>query len=399
MQRTFDVIVVGLGAMGSAALAELSRRGKRVLGIDRFDPPHTHGSSHGGSRVIRQAYFEHEDYVPLLLRAYDGFERLEREACVELKTECGVVMGGVRGNPTSTGVLRSARLHGLRVEQFDGTEFMRRFPQFRVPADWEITFEPRGGFVRPEQAIRAALDVAEKLGAVILRNTPISRWESNGACVSVSCEAGDFQAAALVLATGAWMPELSDLRGGNPFHIWPTRETIVWLAQGGGEQVSNAGRSTSDEQNQDGDFQVGRMPVWLFDRGDLPAIYGVPSWTGMGAPYGMKVGLHGAGPALPPSSLADPVDPAVVIQTLEATRTYIPQVNANSVVAARHCMYTLSPDRHFVIGAHPSFANVAVACGFSGHGFKFAPVVGEALADLAIDGRSSLPIGFLTPHR
>ena len=179
MER-LDAIVVGLGAMGSAALAELARRGKRVVGIDRFDPPHDRGSSHGGSRVIRIAYFEHSDYVPLLRRAYEGFERLERDTGVALKTECGVVMGGAAGNPASAGMLRSAREHGLDVEHFDGGELMRRFAQFDLPRDWEIVLEERGGFVRPEATVRAALAVAARHGARIERNTPVSAWGSDG---------------------------------------------------------------------------------------------------------------------------------------------------------------------------------------------------------------------------
>ncbi|MDI9402724.1 MAG: N-methyl-L-tryptophan oxidase [Limnohabitans sp.] len=392
MQRTFDVIVVGLGAMGSATLAELARRGTRVLGIDRFDPPHAKGSSHGGSRVIRQAYFEHADYVPLLLRAYEGFERLEREMRVRLKTECGVLMGGAPGNPTTAGVLRSARLHGLQVEHFDGAELMRRFPQFHVAPNWEVTFEPRGGFVRPEKVIGAALRVAERRGAQILRNMPISRWESQGSRVTVSCDAGIFEAGALVLASGAWMPELSDMSLANPFQLRPTRETIVWLRQ------HDTRRDDLGRTRGDAELRVDRLPVWFFDRGTAPAVYGIPSFHGMGTPRGMKVGLHACGPALPPSSLAEPVDMAMLQQTLEATQCFFPRLDLASVVDARHCMYTMSPDHHFVIGHHPKVANVVVACGCSGHGFKFAPVIGEALADFAIDGRSSLPIGFLAPR-
>ena len=189
---TADVIVVGLGTMGSAAILELARRGVRVVGIDRFAPPHDRGSGHGGSRVIRLAYFEHSDYVPLLRRAYEGFERLERDAGVVLKTECGVVMGGAAGNPASAGMLRSACAHGLEVEHFDGAELMRRYPQFSVPRDWEIVREARGGFVRPEATIRAALAEAERLGATIVRNTPITRWESDGqrVCVVTSMGSG-----------------------------------------------------------------------------------------------------------------------------------------------------------------------------------------------------------------
>jgi sarcosine oxidase len=384
MER-FDVIVLGLGAMGSAALVELARRGKRALGIDRFDPPHERGSSHGGSRVIRIAYFEHPDYVPLLLRSYEGFERLEREAGVALKTECGVVMGGAAGNPASAGMLRSAREHGLRVEHLDGAELMRRHPQFSVPRDWEIVREARGGFVRPEATVRAALELAERHGARVIRNAPVARWESDGRRVAVECDRDGarvrFEAGALVLTAGAWMPRVSTDDASNPFALRPTRETLVW--------IDDAGDPT---------WRAGEMPVWFFDRGDAPPVYGIPTFDGMGAPRGLKVGLHGRGPAMPPEALAEAVDAAIVVETHAATSERIRSAHARKVAHACHCMYTMSPDGHFVVGAHPAHANVVVACGTSGHGFKFAPVVGEALADLALDGRTALPIGFLAPR-
>ena len=392
-----DVIVVGLGTMGSAAILELARRGVRVVGIDRFSPPHDRGSGHGGSRVIRLAYFEHSDYVPLLRRAYEGFERLERDAGVVLKTECGVVMGGAAGNPASAGMLRSARAHGLEVEHFDGAELMRRYPQFSVPHDWEIVRETRGGFVRPEATIRAALAEAERLGATIVRNMPITRWESDGRRVRVFGGAGSstrrWEAGALVLSSGAWMPGLSagssagvsvggsGVVASNPFALRPTRETLVWL----------------DDEGDRG-WHASEMPVWFFDRGSAPPVYGIPAFDGMGSPRGLKVGLHGRGPDAAPESIGDAVDPAIVDETRAATSERIPVAASRATSHACHCMYTMSPDGHFVVGLHPEFANVAVACGFSGHGFKFAPVIGEALADLAVDGRTALPIGFLAPR-
>lgn len=385
-----DVVVVGLGTMGSATLLELARRGVRALGIDRFAPPHDRGSAHGGSRVIRLAYFEHSDYVPLLRRAYEGFERLERDAGVVLKTECGVVMGGVAGNPASVGMLRSAREHDLDVEHFDGAELMQRWPQFAVPRDWEIVREARGGFVRPEATVRAALAEAERLGARIVRNAPVTQWQSDGQRVRVVCGEGSrvnsFEAGSLVLTSGAWMPGLSATDRSNPFELRPTRETLVWIDDAG-----------------DCGWRAGDMPVWFFDRGAEPPVYGIPTFDGMDTPSGskargLKVGLHGRGPAMPPEAVKDAVDPRIVQETLEATAERIPLARGRALAHACHCMYTMSPDGHFVVGRHPCFANVAVACGFSGHGFKFAPVMGEALADLAIDGRTSLPIEFLAPR-
>jgi len=383
-----DVIVVGLGAMGSCALASLARRGVRALGIDRFDPPHDLGSSHAGSRVIRLSYFEHPDNVPLLRRAYEGFDRRAHGAGERLRYETGLVAGGAPGNAVGAGMMRSARDHGLEVEAIDGRELRRRHPQFTVPDDWELVAERRGGFVRPEATIRSALALAERAGARVVRNAPVARWgaDGSGAWVEVAdgVRPGDgavtrYEADALVLAGGAWMPEL--LGGVGP-RLQPTRETIVWLDDAG-----------------DPSWQHGSMPVWLFDRGDQPAVYGVPAFPGMGRPQGLKVGLHGRGPAVRPAQIRDEVDDAIVRETIAVTAERVVGAATRAVAGTAHCLYTMSPDSDFVVGAHPEHPNVAIAAGFSGHGFKFAPVIGEALADLAVDGRTALPIGFLSPTR
>lgn len=379
MHRSADVIVVGLGAMGSCALAELAARGVRALGVDRFDPPHALGSSHGGSRVIRLSYFEHPDYVPLLRRAYEGFDRLSRDSGETLRHETGLVVGGVPGNPVSAGMLRSAREHGLEVEAIDGRELARRWPQFSVPANWEIVTERRGGFVRPEATIRSALARAERLGARVVRNCAVQAWGAEGDRAWVETAAGRLDAGALVLAGGAWMPSLVGLAA---VRLEPTRETIVWIDEAG-----------------DPSWRADSMPVWLFDRGLEPAIYGIPAFDGMGEPRGMKVGLHGRGPRVRPEQISEPVDDAIVRESLGATIERIPSALGRAVVAAKHCLYTMSSDSDFVLGLHPSHGNVAIACGFSGHGFKFAPVIGEALADLATVGATPLPIGFLSPGR
>lgn len=379
MHRSVDVIVVGLGAMGSCALAELAARGVRALGVDRFDPPHALGSSHGGSRVIRLSYFEHPDYVPLLRRAYDGFDRLSRDSGETLRHETGLVVGGAPGNPVSVGMLRSAREHGLEVEAIDGRELARRWPQFSVPASWEIVTERRGGFVRPEATIRAALARAERLGARVVRNCVVERWGAEGGRAWIDTAAGRLEAGALVLAGGAWMPGLVGVAG---VRLEPTRETIVWIDDAG-----------------DCSWNAAAMPVWLFDRGLEPAIYGIPPFDGMGQPGGMKVGLHGRGPRVRPEQISEPVDDAIVRESLGATIERVPSALGRAVLAAKHCLYTMSSDSDFVLGLHPSHANVAIACGFSGHGFKFAPVMGEALADLATRGATTLPIGFLSPGR
>ena len=375
----FDVIVIGLGAMGSCALAELARRGKRVLGIDRFAPPHWRGSSHGGSRVIRLSYFEHPYYVPLLHRAYEGFDRLGKDGGEPLRFETGLVMGGPTGNKVAAGMLRSAREHDLAVDAIDGTELMKRYPQFSVPADWELVCETRGGFVRPEATIRTALAAARAAGARIELNAPIDAWRASEEGVWVRSGRGTFEARSLVLAAGAWM---GGLLGNDVASLRPTRETIVWIDDAG-----------------DPMWHMSKMPVWLFDRGGAPEIYGVPAFSAMGEPHGMKVGLHCRGEEVDPDESFGVADGVVVAETIAAVRERIPSAAGRACVNAKNCLYTMSPDSKFIVGLHPSHRNVAIACGFSGHGFKFAPAIGEALADLAVDGHTALPIGFLSPLR
>ena len=374
-------VVVGLGAMGACALAELARRGLRPLGLDRFSPPHDLGSSHGGSRVIRLSYFEHPDYVPLLRRSYELFDRMSRDAGETLRHETGLVVGGATGNAAAAGMLRSAREHGLDVEALDGREFVRRFPVFRVPADWECVFEARGGFVRPERTIAAALADATRHGAEIRTRAPIATWGAGPGGAWVECDGTRLETDALVLSAGSWMP---GLLGGRVAPLRPTRETIAWLDDRGDAGLSRPG-----------------MPVWLFDRGPEPAVYGVPRFAGMEAPGGIKIALHGAGPEVAPEAIRDAVDEKAVARTVGAAGERLAAAAPLRVVAARHCLYTMSPDGHFVVGLHPEAAGsrVAIACGFSGHGFKFAPVVGEALADLATSGETRLPIGFLSSRR
>ena len=383
-----DTIVVGLGAMGACAVDALARRGVRVVGLDRFAPPHGRGSSHGGSRVIRLSYFEHPDYVPLLREAYDGFDRLSRDAGERLRHETGLVVGGPPGSSLTEGMRRSAALHDLAVDAMDGAALARRFPQFEVPADWEVVFEARGGFVRPEATIRAALASAVAHGAWLEPECAALAWRADRDGVVVESERGAFAGRALVLAGGAWMRGLAGGGAGALADtLEVTRQTIVWIDDGGARALSEA-----------------ELPVWLFDRGDRPAVYGIPSFDGMafdgmGEPRGMKVALHGGGPACVPEAIDEPVYPARVDETLAATLERIPALHGHAPVAARHCLYTMSRDEHFVLGLHPAHGNVAIACGFSGHGFKFAPVVGEILADLATEGRTSRPIGFLAPTR
>lgn len=375
--RVFDVIVVGLGGMGSAACLELARRGRRVLGLERFVVGHGRGSSHGGSRIIRECYFEHADYVPLLLACREGWDRLERESGERLVHRCGLLYASGPGGMVVRNSFENGRRHGVACERWTATEAMRRFPQFQLPSDWEALFEPAAGFVRPERAVEAAVRRARHLGAQIREGVRVANWSEQGGGVRVSTSEGEFHAGSLLLTAGAWTPGLAADPGVS---LQPQRVVIAWL------QPREWSACTSE-----------RMPAWYLDRPGSSGLYGIPTAADQGEPDGVKVAGHGDGTPVDPERV-----PAAMPGELEALRaatdTFLPCA-AGSAQAGTTCLYTMSPDGHFVVDRMTGCLHTFVACGFSGHGFKFAPVMGRALADLACHGETALPIGFLSAGR
>jgi sarcosine oxidase len=380
MAETFDVIVVGLGGMGSAAAYHLARRGRRVLGLERFTAAHDRGSSHGSSRLIRQAYFEDPAYVPLVLRAYDLWRELEAAADTELLLTTGLLIAGGPDSEIVAGSLRSARQWGLDHEVLDAAELARRFPTFAPYPDTTALYEPQAGVLRPEAAVAAHLRLAADAGAELRFSTPVLAWEADaaGKGVTVTTESGPARAERLVVSPGAWAPDvLAHL--GVPLEI--ERHVQFWIQPDGGLDP----------------FLPGRHPAWLWDGGagdGLP--YGIPAVDGPDG--GIKVSWHRMGRPCHPDDLDRTVAPAEVEAITEAVRARIP-VLAGRFLRAVPCMYTNTPDEHFVVGPHPGHPQVLVAAGFCGHGFKFAPVIGEILADLAIDGTTAHPIGLFDPAR
>ncbi|MSR41434.1 MAG: N-methyl-L-tryptophan oxidase [Phycisphaerales bacterium] len=379
----FDAVILGLGGIGSSALAESAARGVRVLGVDQFDPPHARGSSHGGSRVIRLAYFEHEGYVPLLRESFEAFDRLSRDAGVQLIHRTGLLQGGMPNNTITAGTLESARLHDLRVEALTGREASRRFPAFELPEAWELVYEHDAGFVRPEETIRVQLARARAAGAEIRTNTEVVGWEDRASSVLVRFADGtEVETGALVVCGGAWAPKLlhryESLRA---FNLKPTRQTILWLA-------------SRDATQSLGSFSTNAMPVWLFEDGEAGAPYGVPAFDGMGSPSGLKVGLHQhGGEAI---DLAN-FDRTVLACTADAMLMRVARVvraaRDAAIVATATCLYTESHDGHFVIDTlSPESPNVIVATACNGHAFKFVPVIGRVIAD-AIGDRSTISAG------
>ncbi|MFF2851177.1 N-methyl-L-tryptophan oxidase [Streptomyces sp. NPDC058001] len=379
MSPTYDVIVIGLGGMGSAAAHHLSARGARVLGLEKFGPAHNKGSSHGGSRITRQSYFEDPAYVPLLLRAYELYEQVERDTGREVATLCGGVMVGRPESRTVAGSLLSARQWDLPHELLDAREIRRRFPTL-TPRDDEVAlYEARAGLLRPENTVAAHLQLATRQGADLHFQEPVTHWTPYRDGVRVHTPDDTYTAGQLVICPGAWAPRLlADL--GVPFTI--ERQVMYWFQPTGGTAP----------------FVPERHPIYIWEDADGVQVYGFPAIDG--PDLGAKVAFfRKGGTVCTPETIDRTVHDHEVAAMAADMSHRIPSLPGTFLKAAT-CMYSNTPDEHFVIARHPAHpGSVTVACGFSGHGFKFVPVVGEITADLALDGSTRHPIDLFDPHR
>lgn len=370
-----SVLVVGLGGMGSAAAQHLAERGVRVTGLERYTPAHALGSSHGGSRVVRQAYFEDPAYVPLLLRAYELWDALNATG-TEVLTRTGGLFCGLPSSETVSGALRSAREWGLAHETLDAAEIRTRFPTF-APGDDEVgVFETEAGFARPEDTVATQLELAARAGADLHFDEPVLEWGTTpGGGAWARTAAGTHTADHLVLCPGAWAPQLlSDLA--VPMTV--ERQVMHWF-----DPVGGVGPWVDH-------------PVYVHEDAAGSQVYGFPAHDGPAG--GAKIAFFRRGTEADPDALDRTVtDEEVDVMRRRAT-TILPGLDGPSLRATA-CMYTTTPDHHFVVAPHPAHDAVTVACGFSGHGFKFVPVVGEVLADLATTGATAHPIGLFDPAR
>ena len=380
MSRAFDVIVLGLGGMGSAAAAHLARRGLRVLGLEQFHSPHDQGSSHGRSRVIRQAYFEDPAYVPLLLRAYELWRELENENRQQLLTVTGGLMLGASDSVVVTGSRRSAEQHGLPHELLDARDIKRRFPQFQPEPDTVALFEPNAGVVRPEEAVAAHLALAAKAGAKLHQDERILAWRATGGRVHVTTTRGEYEAGQLAICAGAWAGDV--LRELNlPFRV--ERQVQFWFEPSAGLQ----------------NLLPGKLPVWLWEARDGAHPYGMPALDG---PHGgIKAALHHGGGAnrfCTAATVNRHVGAEEIIQAQAVIASRLPAAKGRCLRALA-CLYTSLPDEHFLIDRHPAHPEVLVVSPCSGHGFKFCPVIGEIVADLVSQNRTGYPIGLFKLSR
>lgn len=358
-----DVIVAGLGAMGSAAAWHLAERGQRVLGLDRFAPPHSLGSSHGSSRVIRQAYFEHPLYVPLVRRAYECWRELEQRSGRTLLRRTGGVMIGPPAGIVVGGARASAIEHGLEFEEITAGELRRRFPGFEPPAEVVGIWEPDAGILDPETAIEAQLELARRSGAELRRNEPVLSWKEWPGGVEVTTPRGTYAADQLVIAAGPWLRRLvPDLE--VPLEV--ERVVVFWFLPARATDL----------------FSPERFPIFIWEHAPGLAWYGFPD-TGAG----VKVGLHYQGEAADPETVERAVAPGEVERVRALLREWMPAADG-PVRDASVCMYTNTPDRHFLIDRHPGHPRVLMASPCSGHGFKFASAIGEVVADLVERGES-----------
>jgi sarcosine oxidase len=368
-ETVYDAIVAGLGAHGSAAAYHLAKRGQRVLGFDRFARGHTLASFGGLSRIIRLSYYEHPSYVPLLKRAWDLWRELERESGETLLTQTGGLYIGPPEGALVSGALASARMHDLAHEVLDNTELERRYPVFDVDPDWIGLFDAQAGWLAPERSVETHLRLAERNGAALRFAEPVERWERDGDGVRVFSAQGSYRCQRLVIAAGSWLsrllPQLAP-------HLWVERNVLFWFKPRGELDA------------------FAKLPVYIVEDTDR-FYYGFPYDPGNGL---KMAGLHFGDRVNP-----DTVDREPSARDEERVRAWLrrrmPLANGERR-RAQVCLYTNSPDGHFIIDRE---GPVTYASACSGHGFKFASAVGEILADLAIVRRSSIDIGFLSSDR
>lgn len=370
---SFDVIVIGCGGMGSATLLELAQRGLRVLGIDRHAPPHSLGSSHGETRIIRKAYFEHPDYVPLLHRAWDKWVATESACGKTLLEPRDLVMTGPADSEVIVGAKESARVHGLAIENLSSNEARKRYPVLNVSEGHSVTVEQTAGFLWVERCVEQQLRLAGQLGATLNVNETVLEITGTANSVEVRTDQGTYSAGAAVVTSGPWtnslLPEYKSL-------IAIRRKSLFWFP-------STSGHWKNKEQ----------APIFLMDTQN-GQFYGLPEVAdGL-----VKIGEHTGGEWVSgPEDVDRQVsesDLAPVQSFLRTCLNFVADEPMNSAV----CLYSMTTDGHFLLDRHASLP-IVVAAGFSGHGFKFAPVIAEACSDLVMAGQTTLPVGFLSKNR
>ncbi len=374
MRETFDCIVIGVGGFGSGAFYHLAKRGLNVLGIEQFGIAHDRGSSHGETRIIRKAYFEHPNYVPLAKRAYDLWRELEAESQSPLMKLAGVLLAGPPAGTAISGAKLSAQQHQLALEELSPQAAEVHFPGLRFPADFSVVHEPDAGYLFVERCVESHIVQGQKHGGILRTEETVLDWSSDGRCVQVETHRGHYEAATLIITAGGWASALLEELV-IPLQV--LRKPVFW-----------SGLRAEFQRT------ISEGPGFLFE---LPegVFYGLPGADGQS----LKLAEHTGGQAIAdPSQASGEID----LEDQRAIENFRRQCVPAAMPGFSHhdvCFYTMTPDAHFVIDRHPLYANVAFGAGFSGHGFKFTGVLGQALADLAINQTTPLPVEFLSLSR
>jgi sarcosine oxidase len=356
-----DVLVVGLGAMGSAALHHLASRGCRVVGVDMHDPPHSLGSTHGRSRIIREAYYEHPSYVPLVRRAYANWSALERASGETLFQRTGGLMMGAPDSGLVRGALESAALHDIAIETLSAAEIMRRFPAFVAEQGMIGVYEHGAGMLFPEACVRAYLRLAQAMGAELRPHTRVHELSRANGVVTAVTSTGTITARKVVIAAGAWAAELLEPLGVSvPLTV--ERQTMHWLEPAGDRSM----------------LVPEHFPIALIEHVANRLFYVMPDIGN-----GVKAAIHYEGAFGTAASIDRAVSEADTAPVMELVKRFVPPA-AGAIRESAVCMYTNTPDLDFIVDALPELPNVILVSACSGHGFKFASAIGEVVAQLAL---------------
>ncbi len=374
----YDVIVIGLGGMGSAAAQHLAARGKRVLGLEQFMPVHDLGSSHGSSRIFRQSYWEDPAYVPLLLRSHELWTSLEKKTATTVLHTTGGLYIGACDSELVRGSLNTAVNNQLPHDLLDAGQIKKKFPFFTPGTEDVGVLEHRAGYLDPDKCVSLQLAEAARNGAELSFHEKVLEWKATSSRAVVKTEKATYEADRLIISSGAWAPQL--LREAK-LPLTVTRQVLFWFEPEGSIDP----------------FSPQRCPVYVFEaKHGRDPIYGFPATEGRSG--GVKVAIHGSPEVCTPETINRNMEEEDLVRIREKLSHSIPALG-KKLLKTKTCMYTMTPDEHFIVGHHPEFSSVMIAAGFSGHGFKFANVIGEILADLAMHDVTHFDLHMFSPRR
>ena len=381
MKKIYDVIVIGIGSMGSAACYYAASKGATVLGLDQFSVPNQRSSHAGYSRIIRMAYFEHPNYVPLLQHAYRNWATIEKESNQDLFHKTGLIYFGKEDSQLIQGVRNSASKYNLNIHELTVQESNKSYPQFNIPSSYERILEPNAGFLNPSKCIQTYKELAIKVGCEIQEQTSVKSYTIKGDLIEVKTDKENFQARHLILTNGSWTSQLN--QNLKPL-LKVSRQSYFWF-----------------EPKDPNAFLSNVFPCFNIEDEQAGLLYGFPyqKKSETQAAYGWKVSQHVHGLSSDPNALDREIKQAEIDEIIALLEAYIPN-GFGKFLDGGVCMYTNSPDEDFILGHLPdSNQKISIACGFSGHGFKFASAIGEILAELSLEKKTSAPIDFLSPDR